>query len=201
MGNWFDSLAKRSARAADTAGSEAAVAEGLTRRQVLARGAVVTGIAWTTPMLMSVRPAFAVGASQCPNNTTPSDCPDGSFLCCPSDGDETCLVDEDGENVCDIPPGGVCGNQGEGQCNGGLSRCNQPGGNPAQNPSICGGPGTVCGDGSICSPTSPCSDGLANSFGDERCGGQGAPCTSDTDCALETVNQPATTCQGGFCAA
>lgn len=202
MGSWFDGAAKRAARSAANFEAPAGEADGLTRRQVLARGAVVTGVAWTAPMLMSVRPAFA-GASMCEPGEDYSVCPDMvTFLCCPpKQGEPTeCLLDENNMNVCDIPPGGVCGNQGEGQCNGGRSRCNQPGGNPAVNPSICGGPGTVCSDGSVCSPTSPCSVGLPNSFGDDRCGGQGSPCTSDTDCAEKTVNQPATTCKSGICA-
>lgn len=195
MGTWFDGLAKRSARSASVTTPEPS--QGMTRRQVITRGAVVTGAAWTAPMLLGVRPAFA-GASTC-TAAAPvySVCPDNTFKCCPTG--KTCVVDvKTGTNVCDVPAGGICFNQGQGQCNGGASRCNQP---KAQNPSICGGPGTVCGDGSVCSPTSPCSVGLTNSNGDDRCGGQGAPCASNADCAGKTVDQPATTCVSGFCKA
>ena len=107
-------------------------------------------------------------------------CPGGSGLCCPPG--EQCFETAPGTFICQVPLGGVCGNQGFGQCNGNTSRCNQPGGNPAQNPSICGGPGTVCSDGSLCVPTSPCSGA--------RCGGVGAPCTSDANAHLRPAICP-----------
>jgi len=188
--SWFDQLAKRSARSAPPVGTTESVVAGPTRRQVLARGAAVAGAAWTAPMLMGVQPAYA-GASQCPANTTFSVCPGGSFLCCPAG--EQCFENSEnpGTYICQVPLGGVCGNQGFGQCNGNRSRCNQSGGNPNQNPSICGGPGTICSDGSICVPTSPC-------FG-VRCGGVGAPCTSNSQCAPTTGSVPGTTCVNGTC--
>ena len=189
--SWFDQLAKRSARSAPPVGTTESVVAGPTRRQVLARGAVVAGAAWTAPMLMGVQPAYA-GASQCPANTVFSVCPgDGGFLCCPAG--EQCFENSEnpGTYICQVPLGGVCGNQGFGQCNGNRSRCNQSGGNPNQNPSICGGPGTICSDGSICVPTSPC-------FG-VRCGGVGAPCTSNSQCAPTTGSVPGTTCVNGTC--
>ena len=67
--SWFDQLAKRSARSAPPVATTDSVVAGPTRRQVLARGAVVAGAAWTAPMLMGVQPAYA-GASQCPANTS-----------------------------------------------------------------------------------------------------------------------------------
>ena len=203
MGNWFDGLAKRSARSAQVAGSEAGVSDGgLTRRQVLARGAVVTGVAWTAPMLLAARPANAVGASSCPPNNDFVVCPDGTSKCCPEG--EVCGTFPNGDVDCSIPLGGVCGNQGQGvdTCNFGRSRCNQPTGNPAENPSICGGPGAVCDPDSteqVCIDGVECSDGTVG--GDMRCGGQGAACDGDEDCADATVEEPATTCQNGVCTA
>ena len=183
--SWFDQLAKRSARSAPPAATADCVVAGPTRRQVLARGAVVAGAAWTAPMLMGVQPAYA-GASQCPPPSIFSVCPGGSFLCCPAGSQ--CFESPPGTFICDVPLGATCDNQGNGQCNGGASRCNQPGG---QNPSICGGPGANCLDGSVCVPTSPCFGG--------RCGGLGAPCTSDANCATRNGNQPALICVNGTC--
>lgn len=188
MGSWFDNAAKRSARA-----DAAEEGTGLSRRQVLARGAVVTGAAWTAPMLLAVRPAFA-GMSLCTGKEVFKPCTGGTSMCClPT---EECGPDASGTVVCSVPLGGTCGNQGQGQatCNFGQSRCNQPGGNPATNPSICGGPGARCDNGEICIATSPCSTGL-NTVGDKRCGGQGSLCrVGSNDCANATINQPATTC-------
>lgn len=181
MSNWFDGLAKRSAR------TEASDGTGLTRRQVLARGAVVTGVAWTAPMLMAVRPAFA-GASICTDPRFPAYdvCEDGTAKCCPA-GQE-CVVNRQGANVCDVPPGGDCTNQGNGQCNGGRSRCDQP--TNIKPFGTCGGPGTICFDDSSCQFDNCGPDG-----GDERCGGAGASCTSDAQCApIDANNKIAFTC-------
>ena len=189
--SWFDQLAKRSARSAPPAATTDSVVAGPTRRQVLARGAVVAGAAWTAPMLMGVQPAYAA-QSQCTGQGIFVVCPGGSGICCPPG--TQCFESPPATFICQAPLGGTCGNQGgNGQCNGNTSHCNQPGGNPNQNPnpSICGGPGAICSDGSVCVPTSPCSGG--------RCGGLGAPCTSDAQCAPRTGNVPATICVNGTC--
>jgi len=198
MGMWFDRLAKQSARSALRSG--AVDDGGLTRRQVITRGAVVTGVAWTAPMILAAQPAFA-GASICLNDPTNPDfsiCPDGTTSkCCPKG--QKCVQDffkPTGTFICDVGLGGTCTNQGEGQCNGGASRCNKPNGPPAQNPSICGGPGADCDDGSICLFTSPCFGVVNPDTGkqeNKRCGGEGAPCTSTSQCAQ--VDGPALTCR------
>lgn len=192
MGNWFDALAKRSAENVPVASGTG----GLTRRQVIVRGAAVTGAAWTAPMLLAVRPAFA-GVSQCPDPKTEfSTCDDGTFRCCPEG--EICGLFPDGTYGCDIPLGGVCGNRGQGvqTCNFGQSRCNQPASDQEAEP-ICGGPGAKCDMGEVCLYEGTC----AGPEDQERCGGEGAPCTGDEQCAAKTINQPATTCVNGVCTA
>jgi hypothetical protein len=57
MSGWFDSVAKRSARAQASSGA----GRGLTRRQVV-RGAAI-GVAWTAPMIVATSaPAWAVAS-------------------------------------------------------------------------------------------------------------------------------------------
>jgi len=182
--SWFDQLAKRSARSAPPATSDSVA--GPTRRQVLARGAVVAGAAWTAPMLMGVQPAYAA-QSQCTGQDIFVMCPTGPGRCCPPG--QTCFEGPPGVYFCQVPLGASCGNQGFGQCNGNTSRCNQPGGNPTTNPAICGGPGAVCGPGDVCVAPIECS-GL-------RCGGVGAACTTDAECAPATTGGvPGTICVG-----
>lgn len=206
MGTWFDNLAKRSARSsgAHDLGSEV---PGLTRRQVLVRGAVVGGAAWTAPMLLGVRPAFA-GASQCPGEgdasteTQYTDCMNGTFECC-QPGD-VCGTFPDGSVGCDTPLGGICGNRGAGvdTCNFGRSRCNQVSSDQDAEPT-CGGTGAPCDstiDGQVCVDGVACSDGTTD--GDERCGGQGAACDGSEDCSpRRTTGLPVTTCVDGICTA
>lgn len=170
---------------------------GLSRRQLIQRGALVVGTAWTAPMLLSATPAWA-GASICTDPRYPSYslCPDKTtFKCCP-DG-QACVPTYNTLGVitgqgCDIPLGGACGNAGNGQCNGGASRCNsQPKGS-----NFCGGPGAYCdyNNNAICIPTSPCSPGYG--IPGSRCGGIGATCTSTSNCAPATSGGgPALTCR------
>lgn len=206
MTTWFDRLAQRTARSSHSraaAVAEAPVEEiGLSRRQVLARGAVLTGAAWTAPALLAARPAFA-GASICvPGSSTPvySVCGNGSELCCP-EGEE-CVVNQQGDYVCDVPPGGECTNRGNGQCNGGFSRCDQPS-NTARF-GICGGPGTACADDSACEFDN-CGELEGSGVQGRRCGGLNAVC-EDTgpdepdQCAPPDANQPADyDCVNGRC--
>jgi len=156
----------------------------LSRRQVLARGAVITGVAWTAPALLAARPAFA-GASICPNQqgaeffqicaTRPI-----TEVCCPNRTD-LCFVLANGQTVCQPPLGALCGNRGNGQCAGNTARCDQPANDKEQPFGICGGPGAQCGPSEVCL--------FKNcSATDSRCGGLNATCTDNKECAQPDPN-------------
>jgi hypothetical protein len=186
MASWFDKHAKASAGAAQTS-------EGLSRRQLIRGGAVVAGAAWVAPSLLTATPAWA-GASICDaSNPNYAICQDGvTFKCCPTG--QSCLLNKQGQNVCDIPVGGDCGNRGDGQCNAGFSRCNHLSG-----VSICGGPGAICAfsnNVTVCVPGSDCTG-----VGKTRCGGEGATCAGDSNCANgSTGSLPDLHCTAGVCA-
>ena len=187
MAGWFDKHAKASAAAAQAE-------TGLSRRQLIQGGAVVAGAAWVAPSLLTATPAWA-GASICTSSSPVySLCPDNlTYLCCPT-GQE-CLLNTRGQQVCDVPVGGVCSNSGNGQCDGGFSRCNH-----LSAVSICGGPGAYCDflNNAVCIPTSPCYPAVGTT--NARCGGPGAPCTSDSDCASgSTGHLDDTFCVSGVC--
>ena len=120
MARWFDNAAKSAARRELSAA--ALPGEGITRRTVLTRGAVVAGVAWTAPMLMQTK-AFAVGSSACPPGT-PKICnsTDGTHYACCTASTDTCSQNvTTGEVMC-IPlgsAGGTCSNEGVGVCTGG----------------------------------------------------------------------------------
>lgn len=160
MGTWFDGMAKRSARtvveSAPPSGST-----GLTRRQVIVRGAAVTGAAWTAPVLMTAfSAASATSPLACPQSQQ-STCPLGltgpAARCCPTG--QSCGIILPGVNGCvlDTVAGGICSNSGIGQCDnrntGQGPRCN---GEPKPF-NICGGPGAPCGP----SPAENCAPGFA----------------------------------------
>jgi len=171
MGTWFDSRAKRMARS----GTQGAVSDatGPTRRDVLVRGAVITGTAWTVPMLMTA-PAAAQAATsplRCPAGETESTCPPGTIgprtRCCPRDS--SCGTSSVGVNGCvdDTVAGGNCGNSGNGQCGTGGQgpRCN---GQPKPF-NVCGGPGAGCG----ATPSENCAPGLTCVIGSGPAGSPG----------------------------
>ncbi len=165
MGNWFDERAKSSARRSSNdlrALNVDPVAEvGLSRRDVLKRGGIVAGVAWTAPVLMSVMtPAAAV--SPCPPNTQACTTTSGSTICCPIPASgippDTC---PDGECIPAGELGGFCLNNGMGAggCNDDDNKCNNPGPGP-EGRGICGGPGSFCETDAQC-------------FGDLECTGNG----------------------------
>jgi hypothetical protein len=187
MANWFDERAKASAR------QQPATAAGLSRRQLIQRGALVTGAAWTAPMLLTATPAWA-GASQCQGQDVFVMCPpnQATGICCAPG--KSCFINANGTYFCDIPLGGNCGNAGNGICNGGNSRCNDQhkGGN------ICGGAGADCDlPNTVCFGGGVCSTGA-----NPMCGGAGATCTNDTQCYPGDKNSGAgaLTCQNNVCA-
>jgi hypothetical protein len=145
MGTWFDGLAKRSARH-DQESASSSGSSGLTRRQVIVRGAAVTGAAWTAPVLMS---AFTAASAASPLNcglvngvpTTETTCPEGQVpptKCCPADSN----CGTTGLCVTDNTIGGRCTNSGEGQCGTPTARARC---NGKTNPNVCGGNGAGCG--------------------------------------------------------
>lgn len=187
MARWFDDTAKSAARR-DVAGSPP---DGMTRRTVITRGAVVAGVAWTAPLLMQTR-AYA-GASLCPapgvycagSSGTPQCCPVGSLCNISLTGVPTCAATG--------TPGGFCGNSGNGnggctlaKCNGNANQCNGCGG-----PNICGGESAYCGtNGDVCASGLQCT-ALGSAAG-EHCR---KVCTDTTGCFAGQV------CDShGFCA-
>ena len=185
MSTSFDDRAKAAAERNPTA-------SGLSRRQLVQRGALVVGTAWTAPMLLTATPAWA-GASICTGTDVYSTCGNGTKVCCPSGTACVLKFGTVSTYVCDTPIGGVCNNNGNGQCDGGYSRCNHLG------ISTCGGPGAYCdfSNNSVCVSTSPCYPQPINGVpvSGARCGGTGAPCTTNSECATgSTGNAPDLTC-------
>lgn len=136
MGNWFDDRAKSAARRIAVQRSAVAPTPsddpGLTRRDILKRGGVVAGVAWTAPVLMSVMTP-AAAESSCPTGQVR--CPDtSSGICCAAT--QTCF-----QGVC-TSVGAVGGNCTLNLlCNVGIF-CGA--GN------LCGGSGAVCTQNSNC---------------------------------------------------
>ena len=203
MARWFDNAARSAARR----GQAAAVhpSEGLTRRTVLTRGAVVAGVAWTAPLLMQTR-AYA-GASMCGTGTfaCPGTGTNTSVICCTT-LTQTCQTDLAGVPSCPgiNDPGGKCGNQGVGECtsstgirsncNGNLKECNN-----CSKTYICGGEGAPCNTTDICGPGTVCAPALGSTLtycrkvcvtSGDCTGGQlcdstnycAEPCKVDSDC-------------------
>lgn len=200
MANWFDELAKRSARRSVPSVAEVSSTDGMSRRDVIVKGAAVAGVAWTAPMLMSTR-AHAYGVSTCPPDQICGPITEQQF-CCPqkvttSGGTHQCFEDN-GVYGCAPPrePGGICvGNNGSGTsscvdgvfCNGNANsndcRCTQP--------NTCGGYGSTCtaGGAKSCSPGFTCSGGFCR------------PSCSVTDpCPVGLLNVPGVLlCQSNVC--
>ena len=175
MARWFDETAKSAARR-DVADTQH---EGMTRRTVITRGAVVAGVAWTAPMLMQTR-AYA-GASLCPPPGVYCPGSTGPAQCCAVG--TNCVVDlATGVASCATPdaPGGACTNQGVGvctsslgvksNCNGKLLQCNA-----CPKEYICGGEGAPCNTVDICSANLKCTASIGSTGSYCR-----KPCTTAT---------------------
>lgn len=186
VAGWFDSLAKRSARRASEPAEQAS---GLSRREVIGRGALVAGVAWTAPMLMATQ-AAAVGASVCPLDQQCQGT--NNFECCAPD--DICNVLDDGTAVCSAPGegGGSCGNMGQGicdapfKCNGNSNQCNN-----CADPNICGGEGAQCCSQEECFGDFVCTSQDAAAGGASFCRQE---CVSNGDCNTGQV------CTNGLCA-
>jgi len=148
MGNRFDSYAKRNARAA---ASPAGAGTGLTRRQALVGGALVTGAAWTAPALLASTPAWA--AASCPGGAVRCGT---AQACCPAPVNGNPYTCPTATNVCTAPGeiGGACTNNGAGtsgcrQSSSSSIHCN----NAPVN--ICGGVGAQCDVNDDCAKSAP----------------------------------------------
>ncbi|MDT7537983.1 MAG: hypothetical protein QOI82_1568 [Actinomycetota bacterium] len=185
MAGWFDELAKKSAKSSVL---PSVAQHELSRRSLLAKGALVAGAAWTAPMLLGAQPAFA-GLSTCQTFICTQT---GGSICCPNSTD-TCNADTNNNPVCTVihDLGGSCGNQGQGvcnhpyKCNGNNKQCNH-----CTRPNICGGEGSQCCNQTEC-------------FGALICHAQGTAGFCRKVCTTATVNLDCTAtqvCSGGFCA-
>lgn len=165
MTGWFDNLAKGSAQRKDNVRVGRSAA--VSRRRLIASGTAVAATAWTAPILMASS-AAAVGLSACLSGETY--CSNGNLLtarCCPAGS--TCVPTGgiDGTPSCENEVGGICKNSGTGSCRVNSVHCN---GN-ANTPKTC-------------------------NYCDERpiCGGEGAVCTTDSDCAQSPTTGFLQTC-------
>ncbi len=192
MPGWFDTYAKRSARATPKP------AMGVSRRRVITGGSAAVGAAWAAPVLTSA-PAYAYGASSC---AAANRCGLATELqaCCAGPvgnaiGDYGC-VKVSGVNTCVAPGnvGGTCTNAGQGaggcngtaKCNGSTSTCNCGAGGtamPNYQSNICGGYGSSCASAADCQSGFVCF------------GGAKAFCTQD----CTTTTCASGTCLGGVC--
>lgn len=195
MARWFDDAAKAAARRELAA---ATPPKGVTRRTALKRGAVIAGVAWTAPVLMQTR-AYA-GASMCATGTTPcfGTSPSTAVACCATG--QVCNTNATtGVPTCAAPndPGGVCGNQGVGECtstssvksncNGKLDQCNG-----CRTQYICGGEAAPCNSVDLCAPGLTCTSAGGATGSGSHCRKK---CTSSAGCNTGQVCDT-----NGFCA-
>ena len=195
---WLDRLARRTAQreattVAPPGASDASDAtprhSGSTRRDFMKKAAVVTGLAWTTPVLQSVVvPAAAVSGHPilgegCPSPGSP--CVDGS-VCSPGNicGGLAATCNSDFDCLYGNCHGGVCGSPG--------ATCKHDSGCVYGNCThkVCGSPGADCTSNGDCQYAN-C--GPADKHGDRVCGSKGASCTHDTQCKGNLV------CTAGVC--
>lgn len=218
VGHWLDALAKASTghrdrhRSIDSGtesppeprrpveNSPAREPQGMSRRALLRRGAVVGAVVWTTPLLQS---ALAPAAAASPPPVCTSNCPPGS-LCTTSTMCASGLVCIGG--VCKIPYGNttsVCGADVQcqsGNCSPTTKRClaSWPD-TPCTADSQClsgkcnGGTCFANSVGGSCRTTSDCTDNTT--CGPTKvCGGVGAVCANNNKCTTGK-------CKNGFCVA
>lgn len=154
MAGWFDSYAKKSAERTESV--HVGRTSGISRRRLIVGGSAAVGAAWTAPILMASS-AAAVGQSACaPTDTYCTNGNVSTAICCPSG--VTCNPTGGilGSPSCENEVGGICHNSGTGNCRVLTVHCN---GN-ANTPKTC----NYCIQAPIC-------------------GGEGAVCSTDADCA------------------
>jgi hypothetical protein len=216
MSGWFDSYAKRSARAS------APTVSSVSRRRVLTGGSVAMAAAWSAPLLTSA-PAHAYGSSTCAADHICGPLNELQY-CCPGQigtnpGQYTCTQDSNNAWGCaqNGTVGGTCTNSGQGTagcsagaaqniyCNGNSGQCTCGSTNVPFPSNVCGGygsqceanaqcaPGFTCVNAHFCAPTcsvsDPCGGNLSCMGGVCR-----QPCQQKNDCTSR-----AATCTGGFC--
>jgi hypothetical protein len=161
MAGWFDSYAKNSAQRSDSV--KVGRTAQVSRRRLIVGGSAAVGAAWTAPILMASS-AAAVGASACSSpNTFCTNGNPATAECCPSGSTCNPTGGIGGVPSCENEVGGLCHNSGTGSCRVNSVHCN---GN-ANSPKTC----NYC----VKSPI---------------CGGEGAVCTTDADCANEPGLNP-----------
>jgi hypothetical protein len=216
VGHWLDALAKAStgnrarhrSLSSDAESppeaerpveiSVAPKAQGLTRRALIRRGAVVGAVVWTTPILQTAL-APAASASVVPPCTV--SCPVGT-PCASTANCASGLICSGG--VCKIPYGG------SGTCASGAD-CQSGNCNPTTQTCIASWPGTSCTAGSqclsgkcnggtcfanpvggYCRTTADCTDNTtcpASGNGLRVCGGPGASCQNNNKCVSHQCNR------------
>ena len=216
MGHWLDALAKastgfrahhRNSSSGATSQPEtgrpndvpAPVAQGLTRRALLRRGAVVGAVVWTTPILQTAL-APAASASVVPPCTVA--CPVGTACSGPA-GCASGLICSGG--VCKIPYGNTtttCANGGQCQsdnCSTTTNKClaSWPGhtctsGTQCLSGKCSGGQCFANPLGGYCRITTDCTDNTtcpSTGSGVKVCGGPGASCQNDNKCVSGRCRQ------------
>jgi hypothetical protein len=181
---WFDSHAKRSAaRVEDAAPST------FNRRRFLARTAVVGGVAWTAPTILSASPAWAGGASTCTSvqHYCAGDSSCCNLACNQATIQPTCCTTQ----YCGVIPGTTTPNccqlgTASGTCTLVTNLC----------PGTLGGSCANSGQGvaGCISNTQHCNGDKTNDI----CGGLGAQCSTTADCFVGTCkpeNPSKNTCQ------
>jgi len=227
MGHWLDALAKAStgrrddhgtssiSETAQTPGSgrptdDASVqhAQGLTRRALFKRGAVVGAALWTTPVLQTaLAPAASASVNPCVGICGVGACP----VCGPGVGTCTnntqCATGLCYNGICVIPYGATTPCTGSNQCQSG--NCSGTTGSPGV--CIASWPGTTCTTdtqclsgkcnggrcfenpkGGLCRAAADCTDNITCSSTTKTCGGDGAVCANNNKCVSNR-------CQGGIC--
>ena len=142
----------------------------ISRRRLVVGGSAAAATAWTAPMLMASS-AAAVTASACPAGTFVCGTDPATGVCCPIGQPCDPTGGLGGTPSCRNELGGICGNAGSGVCR--AVHCNGNENVPDQ----CNG----CSDSNIC-------------------GGEGAVCHSNADCAqapgITLVCSPANSTSG-----
>ncbi len=217
MGHWLDALAKastgnRARHRSLSSGAEsppeaerpveivpAPKAQGLTRRALIRRGAVVGAVVWTTPILQTaLAPAASASvvppSARCPARSGPRARPPPTA--------RSGLICSGG--FCKIPYGG------SGTCTSGAD-CQSGNCNPTTSTCIASWPGTSCTAntqclsgkcnggtcfanpvGGYCRTTADCTDNTtcpATGSGLRVCGGPGASCQNNNKCVSGNCNR------------
>jgi hypothetical protein len=215
VGHWLDALAKASTRhrarhrhigSGAASSSEtgrpdvraaASETQGLTRRALLRRGAVVGAVVWTTPILQT---ALAPAASASTPPVCTVSCPPGT----PCAGNSNCASGFCQGGICKIPYGG------SGTCSGGAD-CQSGNCDPVAHTCLASWPGVTCTTDSqclsgkcvggrcfensvngLCLTTADCTDNTtcpAGTSWPRVCGGTGATCANSNKCVSGRCRQ------------